>query len=106
MSRLIGIYTPLWRNNTKWKMFKKCILKFFEENGVCIDQDSISGDVDLREYLIDSMQYIYFLVELERMLDTELPDEILLYDNLSSLNGFSNLIATILDTSQRGDNNE
>lgn len=85
---------------------KKCILKFFEENGVCIDQDSISGDVDLREYLIDSMQYIYFLVELERMLDTELPDEILLYDNLSSLNGFSNLIATILDTSQRGDNNE
>ncbi len=85
---------------------KKCILKFFEENGVCIDQDSISGDVDLHEYLIDSMQYIYFLVELERMLDIELPDEILLYDNLSSLNGFSNLIASYLDTSQKGEDNE
>ena len=85
---------------------KKCILKFFEENGVCIDQDAIANDIDLREYLIDSMQYIYFLVELERMLDTELPDEILLYDNLSSLNGFSNRIASILDAAGKGENNE
>lgn len=85
---------------------KKCILKFFEENGVCIDQDAISSDIDLREYLIDSMQYIYFLVELERMLDIELPDEIILYDNLSSLNGFSNRIASILDTAGKGENNE
>lgn len=85
---------------------KECILKFFEENGVCIDQDSTTEDIDLREYLIDSMQYIYFLVELERMLDTELPDEILLYDNLSSLNGFSNQIASILDSSGSSENHE
>lgn len=85
---------------------KKCILEFFEENGVCIDQDAMANDIDLREYLIDSMQYIYFLVELERMLDTELPDEILLYDNLSSLNGFSNRIASILDTAGKGESNE
>ena len=85
---------------------KKCILEFFEENGVCIDQDAMANDIDLREYLIDSMQYLYFLVELERMLDTELPDEILLYDNLSSLNGFSNRIASILDTAGKGESNE
>lgn len=85
---------------------KKCILDFFEENGIYIDQDAMANDIDLREYLIDSMQYIYFVVELERMLDIELPDEILLYDNLSSLNGFSNRIASILDTARKGESNE
>ena len=76
---------------------KQCILAFFEENGICIDLDPVTKDADLQEYLLDSMQYIYFLVELERMLDTELPDEILLYDNLSSLNGFSCQIASLLE---------
>lgn len=79
---------------------RESILKFFEENGVCIDINSSTGDVDLREYLIDSMQYIYFLVELERILNTELPDEVLLYENLSSLNGFANRIAAIIDTDE------
>ena len=79
---------------------RESILKFFEENGVCIDINSSTEDVDLREYLIDSMQYIYFLVELERILNTELPDEVLLYENLSSLNGFANRIAAIINTDE------
>lgn len=74
---------------------RNSILNFFEENGVCIDVDTM-GDVDLREYLLDSMQYIYFLVELERILDMELPDEVLFYDNLSSLIGFSNRIEAFI----------
>lgn len=84
---------------------RESILKFFEENGVCIDTESETGDVDLREYLMDSMQYIYFLVELERILNIELPDEVLLYENLSSLNGFANCISAIIDADNEGGSN-
>ena len=85
---------------------KKSILTFFEENGIYIDTELTNEDVDLREYLIDSMQYIYFLVELERMLNTELPDEVLMYENLTSLNGFANQIAVIINSNKQGDSNE
>ena len=52
------------------------------------------------------MQYIYFLVELERILGKELPDEVLLYDNLSSLNGFANCIEALLSESTSEEEND
>ncbi len=76
---------------------RKLILNFFEENGVYIGEVAENDDIDLHEYIADSMQYVYFIVELEKKLGLELPDEVLLYDNLTSLNGFSNFIEKILN---------
>lgn len=71
---------------------KKTIFDIMEENGVYIDPDEREKDIDLREYLVDSLQFIFFVVALEEKMGIELPDEVLAYDNLSSVNGFANLI--------------
>ncbi len=76
---------------------RKLILDFFEENGVYIGEVNENDDIDLHDYIADSMQYVYFIVELEKKLGIELPDEVLLYDNLTSLNGFSNFIEKLLN---------
>lgn len=72
---------------------KKQIFEIFDENGIYIAESEMQEDIDLREYLVDSIQFVYFIVELEERLGVELPDEILIYDNLSSLNGFINMVA-------------
>lgn len=57
---------------------RKLILDFFEENGVYMGEVNENDDIDLHEYIADSMQYVYFIVELEKKLGIELPDEALL----------------------------
>ena len=42
------------------KNVRESILEFFDENGVYVDINPKIGDADLREYLEDSMQYIFF----------------------------------------------
>jgi len=48
----------------------------------------INIDSDLREFLSDSLLFISFVVELEERLGFELPFELLIIDNFSSLHGF------------------
>lgn len=71
---------------------KKYIFEILDENGVYIAPSDIDMDLDLREYIVDSLQYVYFIVELENRLGLELPDQILLYENLASINGFANMV--------------
>jgi len=71
---------------------KKQIFEIFDENGIYIEPDEIREDIDLREYLVDSIQYVYFIVELEERLGVGLPDEVLIYDNLASFHGFVNMV--------------
>ena len=72
------------------------LLEILNENGIYIDKNKTTDDIDLREYIIDSMQFISFIVEIENKLNIEIPDECLIYDNISSLNGFSNIISCIV----------
>lgn len=76
---------------------RKTILDILDENGIYIDPEEMENDLDLREYLVDSLQYVYFIVELEDRLKTELPDEVLFYENLGSLNGFASMIVSFLE---------
>ena len=48
---------------------RKLILDFFEENGVYIGEVNENDDIDLHDYIADSMQYVYFIVELEKNLE-------------------------------------
>lgn len=53
------------------------------------DIDSvIDEDINIQDYIFDSLQFITFIVELENMIGTEIPDELLNYENLVSLNAF------------------
>lgn len=74
------------------KEIRKHIFEIFDENGIYIEESETEEDIDLREYLVDSIQFVYFIVELEERLGIELPDEFLIYDNLASLNGFGNMV--------------
>lgn len=75
---------------------KDKIIEILDVNGIFIDNENLVYDIDLREYITDSIQFISFIVELEKLLDMEFPDEMILYDNLASLNGFSNIIEKYL----------
>ena len=74
------------------EIIKKYIFEILDEAGIFVDLCDFEKDLDLREYIVDSLQYVYFIVELENRLGIELPDEILLYENLTSINGFANMV--------------
>ena len=67
------------------------LLNILEDSGIFIDKDNIENkhEIDLREYIIDSIQFISFIVEIEKELN-------LLYDNIASLNGFATIIESII----------
>lgn len=63
--------------------------------GILIDEETIDEDIDLTEYILDSLQFVSFIIELENELNIELPVEVLQYDKIRSLNGFVALIQNI-----------
>jgi acyl carrier protein len=73
------------------------IIDVLEATGIYFDKENEGDDSDMREYIIDSFQFINFIVELEKELDMEFPDEALVYDNLASLNGFAAMVQSIVD---------
>jgi acyl carrier protein len=73
------------------------LLGILEESGLYIDRESPEEDLDLREYIVDSVQFMGFIVEIENQFDIEIPDEVLAYDNLASLNGLTSVIESIAD---------
>ena len=52
-------------------------------------------DVDLRNVIIDSFQFISFIMDVEDQLNIEVPDELLVYDHFASLLGFAELMSTV-----------
>ena len=72
------------------------IIKSLEEIGILIQVDD-SIDIDLREYIEDSLQFITAVVELEVEFGIEIPSELLIYDNFASLNSFCKIIEELLD---------
>ncbi len=75
---------------------RKKVLDILDINGIFVDQKKVENDIDLREYITDSIQFISFIVEIEKELNMEFPEEFLLFDKIASLNGFSNIIESII----------
>jgi acyl carrier protein len=78
--------------NVREKLFE-----ILEESGLYVERKSSEEDIDLREYIVDSVQFMSFIVEIEAQLNIEIPDEVLVYDNLGSLNGFTSILQSIAD---------
>lgn len=85
------------------EIIQNIILETLTEMGIYMDisqesnEDSIllPTDIDLRDYIGDSIMFISFVVELERKLEIAFPDELLFIDTLASLSGFSYLLMEI-----------
>jgi acyl carrier protein len=73
------------------------LLGILEESGLYVEQKSSGEDLDLREYIVDSVQFMSFVVEIESQFNIEMPDEVLVYDKLGSLNGLAAIIESIVD---------
>lgn len=76
---------------------KTIIIEELENSGILIDRDD--EDTDLLAMDIDSMTFISFIVAVEERLNIQLPDEYLTMEVMHSLNGFSNLIYSLLSNS-------
>lgn len=79
---------------------KEVIWGIFDEFGIYLDASDADADIDLREYIVDSLQFIYFIVELEEQLNISIPDELLTYDNISSINGFAGMMVKLLENAE------
>ncbi|MBR0236064.1 MAG: acyl carrier protein [Clostridia bacterium] len=81
---------------------KSTIIKLLENNGIIIE--SSEEDLDLRNYSIDSILFISFIVDVENEFAITIPDEYLTIDLLQSIDGLTNLIIELktLDVEQHG----
>ena len=62
-----------------------------DELGVIVD--NTINDFDLQEYITDSIMFITFIINIERQLSIEIPDELLL---ISKMNSFAAYCETML----------
>ena len=66
------------------------IIQALDNIGVFVE--SQEEDLDLREYILDSVQFISAIIQIEDEFGIEIPSELLLHDNLASFNSFSKMI--------------
>ena len=79
----------------KFDEIKEKVVTVLIDLGVMIE--NLEEDIDLREYIQESIQFISFIVQIEQVFDIELDDSMLLMDSISSLNGFvTNLVENYL----------
>jgi acyl carrier protein len=76
---------------------KNEIIRCAENAGIVLDSKASAEEVDLREYISDSLEFISFIVELENELGIEIPTEMLLFDNLASISSFSYMLKNLID---------
>ena len=81
--------------DTKAKI-KEC----FSNIGVLIEEQS---DVDLKEYILDSLQFITAIMEIERAFSVEFPDELLMYNVFDSLNGLVIIVESLIKNNNEVD---
>lgn len=71
------------------------IIECLENIGIIIDY-TVHNDVDLTEYGLDSLTYISFIVEVEKLFMINIPDEYLQIETLSSLKGFIGMVENLI----------
>lgn len=70
---------------------KKAVFEVLEEMGIDCPAEK-NEDINLQQYIEDSFSFINFIVGIEERFNVELPDELLSYETIQSLNGFLQLI--------------
>lgn len=74
---------------------KQKVKNIMEEIGLDVS-DIGNDDVDLSEYIVDSLMFINFVVEIENTFNVDLPDEYLDVDVLKSFNALCTLIEELI----------
>ena len=75
---------------------KEKVLYVMESIGVFVEDDVKDTNFDMRDYIVDSLQFITFIVNLEKELGIVYPDELLLMDKIGSFDGFCSIIESLM----------
>lgn len=70
---------------------KNDVIEVLNELGI-ETEDIGENDVDLTEFIVESIMFISFIVELEDKLGIEIPEELLDINSIKSLNTFSTIL--------------
>lgn len=71
----------------------KVICSILDDMGFVIFE---SGDFDISDYIVDSIQFISFIVNIEEKLQINLPDDFLSFDVLKSAKGLANKLSCLI----------
>lgn len=74
---------------------KNDVIEVLNELGI-ETEDIGENDVDLTEFIVESIMFISFIVELEDKLGIEIPEELLNINSIKSLNTFSTILEELL----------
>lgn len=79
------------------KNYKEIIINVLIDLGIDCSEINLNSDtdVDLSEYITNSLTFINFIVKIEEKLEIKIPDEFLILEKLTSLNGFINMLQSI-----------
>lgn len=72
--------------------YYKEIIDVISKNGVFIEYTPNEPDIDLRDYITDSLQFIGFIIAIEEKFGIEISDKYLLYDSIASIYSFSEIV--------------
>jgi acyl carrier protein len=78
------------------------ILSITEEMGISVE-DKEASDINLQELLVDSIQFIDFILHVEKAFNIEIPDEYLIVDTVSSLNNFMDILTDIIKNNKESE---
>lgn len=73
--------------------YREQIVQVLEEMGILVEKDEM--DVNLQEFIVDSIQFITFIVNVEEKLNLTFPDEYLNYDSIETLAKFCDILQNI-----------
>ena len=59
------------------------IIEVLESMGIYVNQEEVP--INLQEYIVDSIEFITFIVNLEEKLNFTLPDEYLVYESIATI---------------------
>lgn len=76
---------------------KNKIYDVLHEMGFIIFENDNGDDINLQDYITDSIQFVDFIVRLEEKFDIMLADEFLDYTAISSMCGFAEMLEEFLE---------
>ena len=83
---------------------KEVILSIIQEMGNSIDDLDPNENIDLQLYIIDSMQFIGFIISVEERFNIEFPDEMMLMENIKSLDDFAGIVDFCIEEKAKQEN--
>lgn len=79
----------------EYSKIKTGVYNSLEKIGIYINQE-IDEDMELENYIQDSLQFMSFIVELEQHFNVEIPDDLLLFEHFEKVSDVVNIISEIL----------